>query len=180
MEVIRAVVLGKLEYMIVDGQLAARDPIPVPADQGAQKRPVVLVSSGLVEPEDDQSFLFLARDGDAPVATIRLSWGGHGFSERQIRQYSLAPFLAELPAELLAVGERAMVEPQGGGEFFGGAVFNPEATHTITIRYWPGLLPSMRVNFQGRLFEIVNINDYEERHIWMKIQAKEGRSHGIV
>ena len=63
----------------------------------------------LAESEDEHSWIFFAREGDEVVATGRLTWGGDHFSERQIRQYSLAPFLDELPAELMAVGERLMV-----------------------------------------------------------------------
>jgi hypothetical protein len=68
-------------------------------------------SGRLAEPEDDTSWLFFARDGDEVVATTRISWGGDGFSRRQIEQYQLEPFLAELPAEVLAVGERTSVSP---------------------------------------------------------------------
>ena len=63
----------------------------------------------LVEPEDDEGWVFFARDGDEVVGTARLSWGGHGFSERQIEEYSLEPFLDEVPHAYLAVGERVMV-----------------------------------------------------------------------
>src|SRR6266540_1571793 len=56
-----------------------------------------------VEPEDGHSWLFYARDGDEVVAAGRMTWGGDGFSERQIEQYGLAPFLAELPAEVMGV-----------------------------------------------------------------------------
>ena len=47
------------------------------------------------EPEDQHSWLFYARDGDTVVAATRMTWGGDGFSSRQIDQYQLAPFLAE-------------------------------------------------------------------------------------
>lgn len=63
----------------------------------------------LVDPEDEGSWLFYLADADQIVASTRISWGGAGFSERQIAQYGLAPFLAELPHELLAVGERLLV-----------------------------------------------------------------------
>jgi hypothetical protein len=65
----------------------------------------------LVEPEDAHSWSFYARDGDEVVGTARLSWGGEGFSDRQIEEYRLVPFLDELPHEYLAVGERVMVTP---------------------------------------------------------------------
>ena len=63
------------------------------------------------EPEDDHSWLFYARDGDEVVAATRMTWGGDGFSDRQVEQYQLAPFLAELPAEIMAIGERNTVLP---------------------------------------------------------------------
>jgi len=66
----------------------------------------------LVEPEDEYSRLTYAAEGGAVVGTARLSWGGLApLPERMIRQYGLAPFLAELPADALAVGERAMIAP---------------------------------------------------------------------
>ncbi len=49
----------------------------------------------LSDPEDEWSWIAYARDGDEVVATTRLTWGGAGFSPRQIEQYGLAPFLAE-------------------------------------------------------------------------------------
>ena len=66
----------------------------------------------LVEPDDEHSWIFYARDesGDV-VGTARLSWGGNGFTERQIEEYGLQPFLDELPAEHVALGERVMVRP---------------------------------------------------------------------
>jgi hypothetical protein len=67
------------------------------------------------EPEDEHSWLFYARDGDRVVAANRMTWGGDGFSPRQIEQYDLAPFLAEIPPEHLAVGERNSVLPEYRG-----------------------------------------------------------------
>ena len=69
----------------------------------------------LAEPEDEHSWLFFAREGDEVVATGRLTWGGDRFSDRQIEHYRLRPFLEELPAEAMAVGERLMVAPKYRG-----------------------------------------------------------------
>jgi hypothetical protein len=66
----------------------------------------------LVEPEDAHSVLYGAREGSEVVGTSRLTLGRDGFSERQLSQYSLAPFLEEVPAALMAVGERMMVLPR--------------------------------------------------------------------
>jgi CRP-like cAMP-binding protein len=67
----------------------------------------------LVEPEDEQSFILHIRDVDdhTVVGTGRVTWGGYGFSQRQIDEYSLTPFLDALPHEHIAVGERVMVRP---------------------------------------------------------------------
>ncbi len=67
----------------------------------------------LDEPEDEHSHIFFALEGDRVVATSRLTWGGdRGFSQRQIEQYDLARFIAELGPTRMAVGERAMIEPR--------------------------------------------------------------------
>jgi hypothetical protein len=64
----------------------------------------------LVEPEDGTARIFFAAEEGRIVATSRFSWGGDGpFSARQIEHYQLGPFLAELPPEAIAVGERGMV-----------------------------------------------------------------------
>ncbi len=63
------------------------------------------------EPEDDSSWVFYVRDGDDIIATSRVTWGGHGFSDRQMDQYELAMFLDDLPADVIAVAERLAVLP---------------------------------------------------------------------
>jgi cyclic nucleotide-binding protein len=67
----------------------------------------------LVEPEDETARIFYAAPDGEVVATSRLSWGGDApFSARQIDQYQLEPFLAEVPPEAIVVGERGMVVPR--------------------------------------------------------------------
>jgi hypothetical protein len=66
----------------------------------------------LVEPEDAHSVLYGARTDRRVVGTTRLTFGSDGFSRRQIEGYSLAPFLAEVPVGLMAVGERLMLAPR--------------------------------------------------------------------
>lgn len=66
----------------------------------------------LVEPEDEKARIFYAAPDGEVVGTARFSWGGDGaFSARQLEQYRLEPFLAELPASAMVVGERGMVAP---------------------------------------------------------------------
>ena len=66
----------------------------------------------LYEDCDEHSRIsYAAVDGEV-VATARLTWGGDApLPQRMIDQYGLAPFLAELPASAIGVGERAMVRP---------------------------------------------------------------------
>jgi hypothetical protein len=73
----------------------------------------------LADPEDAWSWIAYARDGDEIIGTTRMTWGGAGFTARQIDQYGLAPFLDELPGERLAVGERHMIAAdQRGSDLF--------------------------------------------------------------
>jgi hypothetical protein len=67
------------------------------------------------EPEDEYSWICYARDGEQVVAATRMTWGGDGFSTRQVEQYQLAPFLAELPPGVMGVGERNTVLPSHRG-----------------------------------------------------------------
>jgi hypothetical protein len=69
----------------------------------------------LREPEDDHSLVFHALHRGEVVGTGRFTWGPEGFSERQIEQYELAPFIDELPLEMLGVGERFMIDPRFRG-----------------------------------------------------------------
>jgi hypothetical protein len=66
----------------------------------------------LYEDCDAQSRISYAEVDGEIVATARLTWGGDGpLPQRMVDQYGLAPFLAELPPDAIAVGERAMVRP---------------------------------------------------------------------
>ena len=78
------------------------------------------------EPEDDHSWIYFAGDGDEVVAATRITWGGDGFSQRQIDQYQLGPFLAEIPTAMMAVGERNSVLPahRGSGVLDGLLMFS--------------------------------------------------------
>lgn len=65
------------------------------------------------EPEDDQSRISYAIQNGEVVATARGTWGGQApLPQRMIEQYSLQPFLDELPQSAISVGERGMVAPR--------------------------------------------------------------------
>jgi len=72
------------------------------------------------EPEDDTARIFYAASDGEVVATSRMSWGGDApFTERLTDHYRLEPFLAEIPKEAMAVGERGMVK----AELRGSSIF---------------------------------------------------------
>ena len=67
----------------------------------------------LVEAEDETARIFCAVEEGEVVATSRFSWGGDApFTHRLVEHYMLEPFIAELPADVMAVGERGMVKPE--------------------------------------------------------------------
>jgi hypothetical protein len=125
----------------------------------------------LVEPEDEYSWLLYACEGDTVVATGRLTWGGERFSERQVEHYRLEPFIEGLPAEIMAVGERLMVNPRLRGtglvdqllarssELVGG--------HDILINFGacePHLLP-LYLGMGQRTYADRNINSAEAGYL---------------
>lgn len=73
----------------------------------------------------------------------------------------------------------AEIVPMGGKEAAGAESFQAQAAYRITIRYLAGLDTTMRVNWGGRLFDVVNVNDIEERNRVMELTCVEGRSHGV-
>jgi hypothetical protein len=134
----------------------------------------------LVEPEDEHSFVFYARDDGEVVGTARLSWGGDGFSRRQIDEYSLAPFLAELPHEHIAVGERVMVKPslRGTGlvEALMGRRNDAALDHDVRIQFSacePHLL-SLYLGQGRRTYATKNINTPEAGYLIPLVAFPEG------
>jgi len=124
------------------------------------------------EPEDDTARIFYAAVNGEIIATSRFNWGGDApFSERLIDHYRLAPFLAEIPAEAMAVGERGMVKP----EFRGSPVFSElgvrsqafiseERVQLIFGACEPHLL-TRYVNEGSRTFAAHNINSPEAGYL---------------
>jgi hypothetical protein len=121
----------------------------------------------LVEPEDDHSVIYGAREDGRVVGTGRMTLGVDGFSPRQIDQYSLRPFLADLPAELLAVGERSMVVPELRGSTLNAELrgFQRADVRARGVRLIFGCcephLLSMNMSDGGRTYAEHNINSDE-------------------
>jgi hypothetical protein len=70
----------------------------------------------LIDEEDATSWHFVALTEVGEIAAAnRLSWGGAGFSPRQIEQYDLKPWLDAGLGEFICVGERTIVAPAHRG-----------------------------------------------------------------
>lgn len=130
----------------------------------------------LIEPEDRHSIVYGASDDTGVVGTLRCTFGGDGFSARQISQYSLEPFLAEMPAELMAIGERLMVAPHLRGASAAGdmrvlmgediaargarIVFGDCEPHLLSLNMSMGCLPyaerNINSNEAGYLIPVVS------------------------
>jgi SPP1 family predicted phage head-tail adaptor len=74
----------------------------------------------------------------------------------------------------------AAIGPLGGRELAAAAQVYPEANSLITLRWFPGaellrpgVAPDMRILYGARQFDIVNVNDVEERHQELRIVAIE-------
>ena len=92
---------------------------------------------------------------------------------------------------------RGKITTINGREVFAKDEFLSQATHILEMRYTPGILPIMRVNFKtdaqraqgvgpggeivdGRLFDILLVNNVEELNRKLLITCMERkRSHGL-
>jgi hypothetical protein len=151
------------------------------------------INKRLVDPEDGRSWNFYAHDGDGVVASHRCTWGPHGFSDRQIEQYGLEPFVAELPAPALLVGERTMVAAAARGttvatDLANGATF-PIPDDDICVAF--GACEPHLVSYYARLgtypYAARNINSEESGYLVPLVSFPRGvsalndlgRGHGL-
>jgi SPP1 family predicted phage head-tail adaptor len=67
----------------------------------------------------------------------------------------------------------ASITPISGRSFWQGQANQSEISHEIKMRYIPGIVPSMRIYFGTRKFEITHILNFEERNIWLTVYCKE-------
>jgi GNAT superfamily N-acetyltransferase len=139
------------------------------------------VGRRLVEPDDDLSWIFYARDDDGDVVgTARLSWGGNGFTQRQVDEYGLQPFLAELPHEYIGLGERVMVRPDLRGTGLVEQVLacrdETGLAHDIRIQFSacePHLL-SLYLGRGRRTYSTTNINTPEAGYLIPMVGFPQG------
>ncbi len=114
---------------------------------------------------------YAAIDGEV-VATARLTWGGDApIPQRMIDQYGLAPFLAELPASAIAVGERAMVRPHLRGTDLllklmrGGMQFANENRIQLVFGDCEPHLLNLYLGLGQRTYSKTNVNSAEAGYL---------------
>lgn len=73
-----------------------------------------------------------------------------------------------------ATGVWADVQDLRGLELIRAQKIAAQATHYVTIRYRPGVLANMQINFDGRTFFIEAVLDeYTPRKVWMALYCRE-------
>jgi SPP1 family predicted phage head-tail adaptor len=70
------------------------------------------------------------------------------------------------------------VAPMSGRELLAAEAVQSSLTHSVSIRYFAGLKPSMRIKYGDRLFDIQSVIDEDERHRTMTLLCVEGLSDG--
>ncbi len=72
----------------------------------------------------------------------------------------------------------ANIKPIKGRELLIAQSMRSEVTHNIDIRYRTGITAAMRVNYNGRFFNIQAVIDENERHQTLALQCTEGTNDG--
>lgn len=67
----------------------------------------------------------------------------------------------------------AEVAPLRGREFFAAEQVNAEVSHRVTLRFLPGVVAKMRVNFGGRILTIEAALNIEERNRELQLMCLE-------
>ena len=68
---------------------------------------------------------------------------------------------------------RAAIWPLRGKELYAAQQANSEVELRVRIRYLDGITSTMRVSWQGRVFEILYVIDPELRHVTLDLMCRE-------
>jgi SPP1 family predicted phage head-tail adaptor len=72
----------------------------------------------------------------------------------------------------------AAIRPLGGRELLLAKSVQAESTHEVTMRYRTTVDASMRIVYEGRIFNITNLNDVDTRHQTLVAMCVEGINKG--
>ena len=67
----------------------------------------------------------------------------------------------------------AQVRPVTGKSFFDAQQVNASITHQVIIRYRENVLPSMRVLFNNRSFDVLHVMNFDESNESIQLMCKE-------
>lgn len=67
---------------------------------------------------------------------------------------------------------------QSGRQFLAAGAMQNEAKSVFTIRYFAGVIPSMRISYGGLFYDIVDVSDPDGRLREMVIACTSGTSQG--
>ena len=67
----------------------------------------------------------------------------------------------------------AAIDPISGREFYAAEQSQSEVSHKVRCRYRSSLTTAMRIKYGKRIFQIISIIDWEERHESLLIMCKE-------
>lgn len=66
----------------------------------------------------------------------------------------------------------ASMRTSGGGEFYAAQKVNAETTALFKVRYLTGIDTEMRILYNGKTYQILNVNDVNEQHEFISISCK--------
>jgi SPP1 family predicted phage head-tail adaptor len=72
----------------------------------------------------------------------------------------------------------ASIEPLNGRELIAAQAVQNETRFTIGCRYIAGILPSMRILFGTRIFNILDMSNIDERNRELQFSCSEGLANG--
>lgn len=72
----------------------------------------------------------------------------------------------------------ANIKPSSGRELIAAGAINAEVTHTIVIRYRPGITAAMRALYGSRIFDIAAVIEPETAHVSLELLCNEGINQG--
>lgn len=77
------------------------------------------------------------------------------------------------PWDVLYTNVPTEIIPFSARETWFGATAQSETTHRLIFRYLPGIDTTCRVDFGGRLFDILGIADDQECNVMLTLDCKE-------
>lgn len=72
----------------------------------------------------------------------------------------------------------ANIRPTNGREILTAGAIAAEVSHIVTIRYRPGIAPSMRLLYGSQVFNIVAVVEPELAHVSLELYCGAGLNQG--